>query len=113
MSDREAGVPYDVDTVFSLGSITKQFTAAAILKLEMQRKLRVEDPVAKLLPGVPADKQAITIHQLQTHTSGLDSDFADDFDPVSRASSSGCGATSGGWRSRASSRAASGRSRSA
>jgi CubicO group peptidase (beta-lactamase class C family)/predicted N-acetyltransferase YhbS len=84
LSDREAGVPYDADTVFSLGSITKQFTAAAILKLEMQGKLRVEDDVARLLPGVPADKQGITIHQLLTHTSGLDSDFADDFDPVGR-----------------------------
>src|SRR5512147_2220324 len=84
MSDREAGVPYDVDTVFSLGSITKQFTAAAILKLEMQGKVRVEDPIARFLPGVPADKQAVTIHQLLTHTSGLDSDFADDFDPVGR-----------------------------
>jgi CubicO group peptidase (beta-lactamase class C family) len=84
MSDREAGVPYDADTVFSLGSITKQFTAAAILKLEMQGKLQVQDPVARFLPGVPEDKRGITIHQLLTHTSGLDSDFADDFDPVGR-----------------------------
>jgi CubicO group peptidase (beta-lactamase class C family) len=84
MSDREAGVPYDADTVFSLGSITKQFTAAAILKLEMQGKLSVEDPIAKFLPGVPEEKRGITIHRLLTHTSGLDSDFADDFEPVGR-----------------------------
>lgn len=84
MSDREAGVPYDADTVFSLGSITKQFTAAAILKLEMQGKLRVEDPVSRFFSGVPADKQAITIHHLLTHTSGLESDFAGDFEPVAR-----------------------------
>jgi CubicO group peptidase (beta-lactamase class C family) len=84
MSDREAGVPYDAGTVFSLGSITKQFTAAAILKLEVEGKLRVEDPVSRFLPGVPADKQGITIHQLLTHTAGLDSDFAGDFDPVGR-----------------------------
>ena len=83
-SDREAGVAYDSGTVFSLGSITKQFTAAAILKLEMQGKLRVEDAISKFLPGVPADKQGITIHQLLTHTSGLDPDFAGDFDPVGR-----------------------------
>ncbi len=84
LSDRETGLPYDAETVFSLGSITKQFTAAAILKLEMQEKLKVEDPISKYLPGVPDDKKAITIHQLLTHTSGLDSDFADDFDPVGR-----------------------------
>jgi CubicO group peptidase (beta-lactamase class C family) len=77
-------VPYDAGTVFSLGSITKQFTAAAILKLEMQGKLRVEDPISKFVAGVPDDKQGITIHQLLTHSSGLESDFADDFDPVER-----------------------------
>ena len=84
MADRENGVPYGAATVFSIGSITKQFTAAAILKLEMQGKLRVEDPVGKFFPSAPEDKRAITLHQLLTHTSGLDSDFARDYDPVSR-----------------------------
>ncbi len=84
LSDREAGVAYDADTVFSIGSITKQFTAAAILKLEMQGKLKVEDSIAKYLPGVPDDKKAITLHRLLTHTSGLESDFAGDYDPVGR-----------------------------
>jgi CubicO group peptidase (beta-lactamase class C family) len=83
-SDREKGVPYDVATVFSIGSITKQFTAAAILKLEMQGKLHVEDTLVKHLSGVPEDKRGITLHQLLTHTSGLESDFADDFDSVGR-----------------------------
>jgi CubicO group peptidase (beta-lactamase class C family) len=84
LADRENGVPYTADTVFSVGSITKQFTAAAILKLEMQGKLRVEDPIGKYFPGVPEDKRAITLHHLLTHTSGLESDFAGDYDPVSR-----------------------------
>jgi len=84
MADRESGVPYDADTVFSVGSITKQFTAAAILKLEMQGKLHVEDSIAKYLPGVPDDKKPITLHQLLTHTAGLESDFAGDYEPVSR-----------------------------
>jgi CubicO group peptidase (beta-lactamase class C family) len=83
-SDRENGVPYDVATVFSIGSITKQFTAAAILKLEMQGKLHVEDTLVKYLSEVPEDKRGITLHQLLTHTSGLESDFAGDFDPVGR-----------------------------
>jgi len=83
-ADRERDVPYSPETVFSIGSITKQFTAAAILKLEMQGQLRVEDPIARYLPGVPADKQSITVHHLLTHTAGLDSDFAGDYDPVGR-----------------------------
>ena len=84
LSDREAEVPFGPESVFTVGSITKQFTAAAILKLEMQGKLHVEDSIAKHLPGVPTDKNSITIHQLLTHTSGLASDFAGDFDKVGR-----------------------------
>ena len=84
MADRENNVPYDADTTFEVGSITKQFTAAAILKLEMQGKLHVEDPISRFFPTAPDDKKAITLHQLLTHTSGLESDFAGDYDPVSR-----------------------------
>ena len=84
LADRENGIPYGPDTVFTVGSITKQFTAAAILKLEEQGKLTVEDPIAKHLPGVPEDKRAITIHHLLTHTSGLESDFAGDYEAVER-----------------------------
>ena len=84
LADREQAIPYGPDTVSTIGSITKQFTAAAILKLEMQGKLRVADLIDKYLPGVPEDKRAITLHHLLTHTSGLESDFAGDYDPVSR-----------------------------
>jgi CubicO group peptidase (beta-lactamase class C family) len=84
MADRENGTPWAPDAVFSVGSITKQFTAAAILKLETEGKLRVEDPIAKFFPNAPADKRAITIHQLLTHTSGLESDFAGDYEPFGR-----------------------------
>jgi CubicO group peptidase (beta-lactamase class C family) len=84
MADRENSVVYDADTVFDVGSITKQFTAAAILKLEMQGKLRVEDPIGKYFASAPEDKRGITLHQLLTHTAGLESDFAGDYDPVSR-----------------------------
>jgi CubicO group peptidase (beta-lactamase class C family) len=84
LADRENGIPYGPDTVFTVGSITKQFTAAAILKLETQGKLKVEDPIAKYLPGVPEDKRGITLHHLLTHTSGLESDFAGDYEAVER-----------------------------
>jgi len=55
------------DTIFDIGSITKQFTAAGILKLEMQGKLTTSDKITKYFPGVPADKSGITIHQLLQH----------------------------------------------
>ncbi|HET9298331.1 MAG TPA: serine hydrolase domain-containing protein, partial [Candidatus Polarisedimenticolaceae bacterium] len=84
LADREAGTPFKVDSVFSIGSVTKQFTAAAILKLEQDGKLSVQDPITKFYPDAPVDKRAITLHQLLTHTAGLDSDFAGDYDAVDR-----------------------------
>lgn len=75
MADREAKLPYSVDMVSCIGSVTKQFTGAAIVKLQEMGKLSVQDPIAKYLPGVPADKQGITIHHLLTHTAGLSGDL--------------------------------------
>ncbi|HEX6747327.1 MAG TPA: serine hydrolase domain-containing protein [Longimicrobium sp.] len=75
LADAEKGIRYHPGTVFDIGSLTKQFTAAAILRLEMDGRLRVGDSIARYLPGVPADKRGITIHQLLTHTSGLQSDY--------------------------------------
>ncbi len=74
-ADREAGIPVTPETVFDIGSITKQFTAAAILALEEEGKLRVEDPISRFFDEVPADKRAITVHHLLTHSSGLRGDF--------------------------------------
>jgi CubicO group peptidase (beta-lactamase class C family) len=71
LSNRERRIPVTVDTVFYIGSVTKQFTAAAVLKLEMQGKLRVTDTLDKIFKDVPPDKAGITIHQLLTHSSGL------------------------------------------
>jgi CubicO group peptidase (beta-lactamase class C family) len=85
LADRARKIPFTADTVVSIGSITKQFTAAAILKLEMQGKLRTEDPIAKFFKDVPADTKDITLHHLLTHTAGLKSDFSDtDYDPLGR-----------------------------
>lgn len=71
------------DTVFDIGSITKQFTAAAILKLEMQGKLSTDDKITKYFTDVPADKSGITIHQLLRHASGLPGVVGGDFDKIS------------------------------
>jgi CubicO group peptidase (beta-lactamase class C family) len=72
------------DTVYDLMSMTKQFTAAAILKLEMQGRLRTSDPIGRYVGPVPEDKRAITLHQLLTHTSGLTEALGDDYDVLSR-----------------------------
>jgi CubicO group peptidase (beta-lactamase class C family) len=72
------------DTVYDLMSMTKQFTAAAILKLEMQGRLRTSDPMERYVGPVPEDKRAITLHQLLTHTSGLTEGLGDDYDVLSR-----------------------------
>lgn len=57
-------------TIFQLGSITKQFTAAVILKLQEEKKLSVSDKLSKYFPGYPKG-DSITIEQLLTHTSGI------------------------------------------
>jgi CubicO group peptidase (beta-lactamase class C family) len=67
----EWDIPNTPATRFRIASITKQFTAAAILLLEERGKLSVEDPVQKYLPDAPASWSTITIFHLLTHTSGL------------------------------------------
>jgi D-alanyl-D-alanine carboxypeptidase len=59
------------DTIFRIGSITKQFTAAAVLQLEEQGKLQLSDPITKHLKEYPALSSFVTVQQLLTHTSGL------------------------------------------
>lgn len=70
----KANVELDVDltpeSVFQIGSMTKQFTAVAVLILEEQGKLKVNDPIAKYIADYPAGDK-ITIHHLLTHTSGI------------------------------------------
>jgi CubicO group peptidase (beta-lactamase class C family) len=64
-------IPNDPATKFRIGSITKQFTAAAILLLEERGKLKLDDPVTKFLADAPAAWDEITLHHLLTHTSGI------------------------------------------
>jgi CubicO group peptidase (beta-lactamase class C family) len=71
MAIRSENVPNTSETVFSTGSITKQFTAAGIMKLEMMGKLNTEDPIIKYFDDVPENKRGITLHHLLTHTSGV------------------------------------------
>jgi CubicO group peptidase (beta-lactamase class C family) len=64
-------VPNGADTRFRIASVTKQFTALAVLVLHEEGKLRVSDPVCTHVPDCPAAWQSITIEQLLTHTAGL------------------------------------------
>lgn len=70
----KANLELDVDltpeSVFQIGSMTKQFTAVAVLMLEEQRKLDVKEPISKYIPDYPSGDK-ITIHHLLTHTSGI------------------------------------------
>lgn len=68
---RNPPVPITAQTIFDLASLTKQFTAAAILRLEMDGKLKTSDSISRHFDNVPADKSSITIQQLLTHTSGI------------------------------------------
>jgi CubicO group peptidase (beta-lactamase class C family) len=83
-ADRATGDVATCDTVYDVMSMTKQFTAAAVLKLQMQGRLEVGDPISTHLPGVPPDKRRVTLHHLLTHTSGLVESLGDDDEPVSR-----------------------------
>lgn len=84
-ANRKKKIPFTDKTVFEITSISKQFTAAAILKLEMQGKLRTNDRIDKYLADVPPDKAAITIHQLLTHSAGFVNNLGqDDFAPLKR-----------------------------
>ena len=58
LADRAAGVPAGCDTVYDIGSVTKQFTAAAVVKLEMLGRLEVHQPIGHWLGPVPPDKRA-------------------------------------------------------
>jgi CubicO group peptidase (beta-lactamase class C family) len=70
MANYELRVPNSVQTRFHIASLTKMFTAAAILLLEEEGKLRTSDSVAKFLPTYPHGAN-VTLEQLLTHTAGL------------------------------------------
>ncbi len=85
LANRATGLAYSADMASCIGSVTKQFTGAAIVKLEMEGRLNSTDPIAKHLPGVPADKTGITIHHLLTHTAGFSGDLGGgDEEPIER-----------------------------
>jgi len=83
-ANEEQLIPNSPQTAFDIGSVAKQFTGAAILKLEMMGKLSVNDSIGKYLPSLSTDKTAITFHQLLTHSAGLPRDIGSDSEVITR-----------------------------
>lgn len=73
MANLELNIPMLADNVFRIGSISKQFTAVAILQLMEQGKLGLQDDITKFIPDYPTHGHKITIEHLLTHTSGIQS----------------------------------------
>jgi CubicO group peptidase (beta-lactamase class C family) len=71
LADRERKIQNTPLTLFNVASVGKIFTAAAVLKLEMQGKLKTSDLISKYLGEFPGEKNGATIHHLLTHTAGL------------------------------------------
>ena len=71
MANLESGIAMGPRTVLDIGSISKQFTATAILLLAQDGKLRVDDPVRRYIPQLPPYADSITIRNLLNHTSGI------------------------------------------
>jgi len=71
MANLELNTPMQVDNVFWVASIGKQFTAVAILQLMEQGKLNLQDEITKFIPDYPTQGNKITIEHLLTHTSGI------------------------------------------
>ena len=84
LDDREAGRPFTTATVWSMGSITKPFTATAILRLVEQGRLSLSDSLGRFVEDLPADRAGITIEHLLTHHGGLAEAQEGDFTPVDR-----------------------------
>lgn len=84
LAEREPERPAKGHEVTTVGSITKQFTGAAILALMADGELTPDEPIALYFDDVPEDKLDITLHHLLTHTSGLPGNLGHDFDAIDR-----------------------------
>ena len=83
-SSIEHGIENNIDTKFNIASITKMFTAVATLQLFDQGKLELEKPIGTYLPDYPIKlvRDSVTVHQLLTHTSGLNNFYTADSDKL-------------------------------
>jgi CubicO group peptidase (beta-lactamase class C family) len=83
-SDKQKQIANTAETVFDFGSLTKQFTGAAMLKAETLGLLTVGQKLTDFFQDVPEDKTNITLHQLLTHSAGFEEGLGDDYDLADR-----------------------------
>lgn len=76
--------PFELQTISHTAALAQQFTAAAILKLQAQNRLQLNDSLGQFFRKVPADKEGIRLKQLLTHTSGLPDDIAGPKQPLQK-----------------------------
>lgn len=84
LSSIEFNVKNNIETKFNIASITKMFTSVATLQLYEQGKLNLNNPIGDYIPDYPnkAVRDSVTIHQLLTHTSGLNNFYVADLDKI-------------------------------
>ncbi|MCG5214751.1 serine hydrolase domain-containing protein [Streptosporangium sp. KLBMP 9127] len=83
-ADDATGAPNTADTVFDIGSVTKAFTAAAVLDLADAGRLSLDDRAGEILPALRGAAAKATIEQLLLHTSGINGSHGDDYRPLGR-----------------------------
>jgi len=81
-TDSSPAVPATPEMRYSIGSISKQFTATAILLLQEQGKLSIDDPVGKYIPGLTRGNE-VTIREILSHTSGYQDYWPEDYEMTS------------------------------
>ncbi|MBX3462838.1 MAG: beta-lactamase family protein [Planctomycetes bacterium] len=86
--DAAARAPMPVDALWDWASVSKQFTAAALLRLQDKKKVRLDDVLKKHWPATPEDKHGVTVRMLLQHTSGIEAGFRDEWRFDSRRRSS-------------------------
>ncbi len=86
LADLENDVPATPQTVFRIGSITKQFTSSAVMRLAEQGQIGLDDDITKYLPGYPEHGRHILVRHLLNHTSGIPSytDIGPSFGRIAR-----------------------------
>jgi D-alanyl-D-alanine carboxypeptidase len=79
LADESWRIPNTIDSRFEIASVTKQFTAVAILQLAQAGRLSIQDPIGKFYLQAPASWKGITVEELLNHTSGLPNNEVKDF----------------------------------
>lgn len=84
LANREQSIPFTAETVVQLGSTTRNFTVAALLRLQARGLLRLTDSMTKYFPAAPPDKQRVTLQHLVNHTAGFPTRLGADDEAISR-----------------------------